>query len=82
MTNESRLVSIADNHTLHDIVRRTEMCVRNVRPETTSQSCVDEVDRESLEGSQCIQSIAVTQADFSLVQCSLVALIALNDTQR
>ena len=79
-TNKSRLVSIADNHTLHDIVRRMERCVRNVRAETTSQSCVEVVDRESLAGSLCIQSIAVTQTDFSLVHCSLVALIAMNGT--
>ena len=81
-TNESRLVSIADNHTLHDVVRRTERCARNVRAETTSQSCVEVVDRESLEGSMCIPSIAVTRADFSSVRCSLVALIAMNCTQR
>ena len=39
-TNESRLVSIADIHTLHDSVRRMARSVRNVWAETTSQSCV------------------------------------------
>ena len=50
-TNESRLVSIADNHTLHDSVRLMARCVINIRAETISQSGVEMVDLVSLEGS-------------------------------
>ena len=42
--------------------------IRKVRAETTSQSFVEVADLESMEGSLCIQSIAMTQADFSSVR--------------
>ena len=44
---ESRLVSIADIHTLHDSVRHMARFARNAWAETTSQSCVEVVDLEA-----------------------------------
>ena len=59
---ESRLVTIADIHTLQDSVRHMARFVRNVRAETTSQSCVGVVDLEAW-GEVCA-CIAMIQADF------------------